>query len=237
MKRLFVSIHDVSPFYFKEIKIIFRELEKFQVSRFNILITPYWDDKYLISKNKEFVKLLKSKITENTPIVLHGYNHKSISKSLSKIGKSLGTGFDYLEFKSLSAEETEKKIKEGLNLLKKVFKVKPKGFVPPMWSYPDKNRKILEKYFQYYENLFNIDYFNHRILGLPLAYDGGENKLFTELIVRYSRLRVKMKNKGGLRLSIHPLDVKLKTFKFAIEDIKYLLKKDWKLCIYEDFIK
>ena len=233
MKKLLLSIHDASPFFLKELKIIFRELDKLKVSRYNILITPLWDNKYNIDKNPEFIKLIK-RHSLNSRIALHGYTHMSDSGPYKFLGKITGLGSEYLEFDNISEKETEDKIKKGLKLLKKAFKIKPEGFVPPMWSFPVSNKRILKKYFRYYTTLFHLDYFGHKITALPIAYDAGKNRIASKFIQIVSSLRIRLKKEGVIRFSIHPMDITQGGLKHIIKDLNFLLENGWELCLKED---
>ena len=236
MKRLFITIHDVSPYFLRELKVLFNELDKLKITKYGILITPTWNNEFSIEKNQEFIQLVKSHL-KNANIVLHGFNHMSDSKVNGFIGKITGFGSEYLEFNNLSDREIEKKITCGLKLLNETFKVKPIGFVPPMWSFPDNKKWILKKYFKYYSDLFSIDYFNHKIHSVPIAYDGGKNLLISMIIQKMSSLRIRLKKSGVFRFSIHPTDIPQGGLNPMINDLKFLLHNNWKLCLKEEYIE
>lgn len=66
---------------------------------------------------------------------MHGFTHKT---SFTK---------PYSEFKGISSEEVERKIKEGLNLFEE-YKIKPSIFMPPNNEFDNVSLNIIKKYFK-----------------------------------------------------------------------------------------
>lgn len=221
----------MTPYFLKELQVIFDELDRLGVTKYNILIVPNWHNRFPINNDKRFIKLIKSHLRKESKIVLHGYSHSSDKKIHLLIHRIFGIGHG-LEFKSISDSAIKSKIKMGLELIEKTFGVRPVGFVPPLWFYPREKGYLLKKHFKYYTNHFEINYFDHKISAVPLAYTG----VFNKAVQLVSSTRVRTKRGGAVRLSLHPQDVQNGNFKHGLRDIEYLLSKNWKPFLYEDFI-
>lgn len=235
MKKLVLSIHDVTPFFLPELKIIFKELDKLNIKKYNLLIVPNWDNQHDISKNEEFIELIKKYLTQDSKIVLHGLTHKS-NKRVHKTFRGIIPS-EVLEFSNLNEKEAEKRIIEGLNLIKKTFNVKPVGFVPPAWVLNPKRIFVIKKYFKYYTTYSAINYSKHKIKSRALCYTGGEIFLLDRLMILISSLAARFSKNKVVRLTIHPDDVRIGSFQTELKDIKNLIKKGYILALYEDFLE
>jgi len=236
VKKLIISIHDVTPYFLPELKVIFQELDQLKIKKYDLLIVPNWDKKYPINQNKEFVKLIKKHLTRDSRLVLHGYSHQSENKLHQKLNGIIGPS-GAIEYVSVSEKEAEKRINDGLKIIKETFHVKPLGFVPPVWVMSMGMSKILKKYFAYYTTYFTIHYFSFKIRSATLCYTGGEIYLFDKLMLFLSSVRARFTRNKVVQLAIHPDDVRIGSFETEIKDLKSLLKRGWQLSLYEDFIK
>ena len=234
MKRLFITVHDASPYFQKELEIIFNSLTKLKVKKFNILVVPNWHDRFNISENEKFITLIKNNLDRGI-IVLHGFNHKSHNKTLTFL--DFFSGFSAVhEFRLLTEKQIENKLMKGLKIIKSAFNVKPEGFVPPGWVFPVKRKQVLKKHFKCYTSLNSIDYFDFIIKSVPIGYTAGRYNILSKAITVISGFRIKMLKKGTIRFAIHCDELKQGNFVHLIKDLEYLLKNNWQPYVYEDFI-
>ena len=226
MKKLIISVHDVSPFYIKELVIIFKKLKGIKKE---IFIVPNWNNKHDISDNKLFIDMVKKEIKNKALIGLHGYSHSgrvSFWEKLLFSKKDLGQN----EFSGITKNKAIEKIKKGRNSLYNTFKVYPKKFVAPRWIFNRKYFDILKRCgFSYSGSLWNIILLNKnkKIWSFICNFDFGSNK-FLNLILRYlswGLIHFKMLFGGLIRIAVHPNDIKNKSFDYELFIIKKLLKK------------
>jgi len=144
------------------LKNIFKLIEILNSFRIKPLlgIVPNVEDSNIIDKNSNFrLEDLRSLIKKNkVEVALHGYNHKYVTKNggLLNLNK-------YSEFAGLSYEKQKKKIKKGINLIKKRLGIDVKYFFAPAHSYDLNTLKVLKEF-----DLINVDGINL----FPFEYKG-----------------------------------------------------------------
>ena len=119
-----IEIHDVSPFYKREVYQAVEFLQRLKIEKFSLLVIPNHMEEYPLYKHQDFVGFLKALGQE---IVLHGYSHKAKVK-LSDILYTYGEG----EFGEGGIEETYQKIEKALDIFE-ALSFTAKFFVPPAW--------------------------------------------------------------------------------------------------------
>jgi len=219
-KFILISIHDTNPYYQSQIYKFLDELEKRNISKFSILITPYWDETSNINKHPYFVNKLKSKETAGAELILHGYDHKGN------------------KFIDLNKSQAEKRLNKALDSFQQAFNSTPNGFIPPMWKQSNDTYELLkEKNFRFTETFTELEFFSgRRFKGFPLGMESySSNKYIkydriTPLIAKifsnvYARL---IWNKGGVvRYFIHPREADNGNYNATLNLLDKFLEKGW----------
>ncbi len=229
MKKIIVSIHDVSPKYEKEIHTIVRELNK-HIDKYNLLLTLNFENNWNIEKFPSFIKFIKKVINNNKKLVYHGHTHLINKRVLF-----------YHVFKYFEFFKPKKDIVESFQDAKKrfgsYFGIQKLGFEPPVWYFPKKKSKMIFDYFQYYATKKGIYYKNKFIPSVPYLFAADTSALISKLIASLFFFRLIFDKSKTIRISIHPSDVTYKTLPKIMKKIDQLIKKGYKPAIYEDFIK
>lgn len=228
-KLLIISVHDVSPIFIRELEVIFKKLKAVKKE---IFVVPNWDNRYDISKNKPFIKLVREEIRNDALLGLHGYSHMGRTFLWERLffnGKDLGQN----EFQDIDEREVIKKIKKGKEALYSAFKVYPKKFVAPRWILNRKYFDILRKFgFKNTESFLDITLLNKnkKIRALVCNFDFGKNKHLTSILSYFSFGLIYLKILSGslIRIAIHPCDVRNQIFSKELKIIEYLLERGWK---------
>lgn len=195
-----ISIHDVSPYFQKEIEVILKELEGVEKS---FLVTPVWND------IKSFDKNFFTSLAEED-LVVHGLTHKTDKRDF--LGSLLSMSrTSCKEFYGLNEAETRSKIETAKTFFEDLYCRKPTGFIPPMWYHNNHSIKVIKEIgFSYTESataFINLrDGFS--TYSFPACFDFGNNKLLSFVSLFGWKNLFKYLRQSLVRLSIHPSDVK-----------------------------
>ena len=213
MKNIVITVHDVSPKYMDEIKVIFKYLERIGVKEKVILVVPDFDKRYdIISDN--FIELIKEQ--ENSEIALHGLHHS------------------VYEFLFMTKKNAKNALTWGKQLLSRSFNTVPSGFVAPMWLQSYGSIKgVKESGFTYTALFTKVIFFNSKkFYSIPTNFDWGSMTL-NRLSMRINKAILKTKKSGIIRFAIHPKDVENGLIEEEITILKSLINKGWKPITYE----
>jgi predicted deacetylase len=226
--KVIVAVHDVSPYFRKEIEIILKELEGIKKS---FLVSPLW--KGANKFDKDFAKVL---IDEE--LVLHGLTHTSDGRDY--LGKLILMSRQSLkEFYGLNEQETRERIQTGIKLFQESFHRTPVGFVPPMWyhnSYTHAVLKELNFSFTESDSAFINLKAGRKINSIPMCFDFGNNVLLNYISIygwKYVFIHLKQ---NLIRLSIHPSDVKNGLLPHILKIIQQLNRKNAVFINYNELI-
>lgn len=200
-KFLIISVHDVSPAFMDNIKVIFDSLNKLDVKR-SLLIVPDFHSKHDIRKDKNFINLIKKEKKKGNELVLHGFYHISKKDFLTRFLYFTPKGVN--EFKKINEKEAEKLLKEGSSIMKKLFGEKPKGFIAPNWSMNKKVKKLILKEGYYYTTRNSIVFPDKKIDSFVFGFSAGDNILLGFLIRLFCFFRLKLYHPRIIRFVIHP---------------------------------
>ncbi len=228
-KYLLISVHDVTPFYEKELCRIFEELNKRKISKITLLITPNWNQEWNLNKYPGFVKKIKKIERRGAELALHGYDHDD-------------------EFSRTQKHEDAKKIlKNSMRIFKKAFQIEPKGYIPPMWAQSKAMYSLVKNKFNYTESFTELEYFNNnsnsiKIKGFPIGMEGrySENDKITPMITKTLSIvysKIIWNNSGVVRYSIHPRETKNGNFDATLKLLDEFLKQRWKPMTYSGLNK
>ena len=126
-RTFYVVLHDVTPRFSDAIHQVVDLMEPLIGNNIGASVVPQWHGDSLEEFKPEFVDFVKSSFAE---ISLHGYYHL----------RETGGGFrSWLtnrsdEFNGLTLEQTNERLENGLNVLRQIFDVSPKGFIAPTFA-------------------------------------------------------------------------------------------------------
>jgi predicted deacetylase len=224
-----ISIHDVCPYFRREIEVILKELEHVKKS---FLITLLWHEDR--SSNTDFFTMLGGE-----DVVVHGLTHEA-SKS-DYLGKLLlMSNVSLKEFHGLDEAETRTKIERAKNIFEDIYGRRPTGFIPPMWYNNDHSINILKDLgFTYTESQTSfIDLRNDATtFSIPVCFDFGNNKLLSYVSLYGWKYIFKHFRQSLIRFSIHPSDVKNGFLPDIVKTINWLQSNNYSFFQYGELMK
>jgi len=132
-ERPIILIHDVTPFYFKELREIIAVIDEYNYSNRTVLFvipvfdTDHYGDKWDLRRHGDFVEYLHELQRRGYRIELHGYAHT------------------YHEF-NCSYELARKKLKKAIEIMGELGFNNITLFLPPAWAINNASlRAILER--------------------------------------------------------------------------------------------
>jgi predicted deacetylase len=147
VKRLLLSIHDVTPRHFERLQQIDAFFKARGIgSRYSMLVVPDFWGKWPLKDHSEFLDWLRARADEGVEMILHGYSHRdetvhSDAGTRWKAGVlTAGEG----EFLGLDRGEATARINRGKTLLEDILGRKIDGFIAPAWLYSPGSRQALE---------------------------------------------------------------------------------------------
>jgi|Deesub1362B_J571_1020462.scaffolds.fasta_scaffold00444_25 hypothetical protein len=242
-KLLIVSIHDVCPPYFHEIKEITSILNNIGITKKCLKVIPNYLGKWNILKYPKFLEWILEEMKNGNEIIQHGYTHKNWKKSgkmLLNYFKKGGFSPNSSEFSQLNYNEAKKNIQEGRKIFERAG-IKCKGFTSPTWSQNrEATRAIIDCGFDYFTTFLWIKKIkNNKKIFLPASGFHGiyfplelgamiGNAIAEKIILPYQNCN---------RIVLHPQNFhKNKAFSFVIKILKRLINQR-KLITYSEFIE
>jgi hypothetical protein len=122
-----VCIHDGSPAFARETRLILRDLAPLLGRRLSFAVVPDWHGQWPLAAHPDYCRLLRDHCDE---ILLHGYFHHR-QRGGGPI-TLLTDGGD--EMNGLDLEETQRTIELGQRVFTDVFGAPARGFLPPAWQ-------------------------------------------------------------------------------------------------------
>jgi uncharacterized protein len=127
MKRFHVCIHDATPAYGRETRVMIRDLAPMVGRRFSVGVVPDWYGEWPLTAHPDYCRLVREGAEE---LLLHGYFHR----------RQHGWGPTTLiagrsdEMNGLDPEETRRIIDRGQRVFTEVFGAPALGFLAPAWQ-------------------------------------------------------------------------------------------------------
>jgi hypothetical protein len=126
-RRFLVCIHDATPAYAHETRMMIRDLAPFVGRRLSVGVVPDWHGAWPLDAHPDYCRLLRESADE---LLLHGYFHQ----------RRRGWGPASLiagrcdEMNGLDAEDTRRTLERGQRVVTDVFGAPARGFLAPAWQ-------------------------------------------------------------------------------------------------------
>jgi hypothetical protein len=127
MRRFLVCIHDATPAYAAETRVMLRDLAPMLGRRLSFGVVPNWHGQWPLAAHPDYCRLLREGSEE---LLLHGYFHQ----------RQRGWGPTTLltesgdEMNGLDPEDTRRTLERGQRVFTEVFGEPARGFVAPAWQ-------------------------------------------------------------------------------------------------------
>lgn len=232
VKRLQLTVHDVSPAHFDILRKIHSALGELGVIRYSMLVIPDYHGEWPLEKFPDFCRWLQKLDKSGVEMVLHGCRHEGSGNRLGTADRIRSAVFTRGEGEFLGLDEraAEKLLQECRETLKRTLGIEISGFVAPAWLYSSGTIAALAKTgFSLAENRWRIwdPGTGRTILWMPVVnYAGGGSvkRFLAALWVKISGTVL-----GGsetVRFAIHPCDYEDDRMrKTVMKRLKTLLKR------------
>jgi predicted deacetylase len=177
-RSLIVSIHDVAPPNWPQVKKILAQLTILGARKRSLLVIPNFRGRYRVDESHEFAEWLCERKLEGDEIILHGYEHAEVRKPQGLINKIKNRLYaqNEGEFWALTYEEAKNRIEAGMAILKNAG-LQSTGFVAPAWLLNREGlmaaRNLGFEYSNFYLTIFDL--VNERSILAPSLVFGPGN--------------------------------------------------------------
>jgi hypothetical protein len=127
MRRFLVCIHDATPAYARETRLIIRDLAPLLGRRFSFGVVPDWHGEWPLGAHPAYCRLIREASEE---LLLHGYFHRR-QRGWGPITLLTGSGD---EMNGLGREEAHRTLERGQRVFSEVFGEPARGFLAPAWQ-------------------------------------------------------------------------------------------------------
>jgi hypothetical protein len=127
MRRFVVCIHDATPAYARETRIMIRDLAPLLGRRLSFGVVPNWHGEWPLPAHPGYCQLVRDSSEE---LLLHGHFHQR-QRGYGPITLLTGNGD---EMNGLDPEKTRCTLERGQRVFTEVFGEPARGFLPPAWQ-------------------------------------------------------------------------------------------------------
>jgi peptidoglycan/xylan/chitin deacetylase (PgdA/CDA1 family) len=127
MRPFLVCVHDASPAWARETRLIIRDLAPLVGRRLSVGVVPDWHGAWPLARHPDYCRLVHEGAEE---LLLHGYVHRR-RRGFGPVSW-LTSGSD--EMNGLDGGETRRALARGQRVLTDVFGAPARGFLPPAWQ-------------------------------------------------------------------------------------------------------
>jgi len=240
-RYLVVSLHDVSPVFTSELKEVDRELEIQGVGKKSLIIVPFYEGNFDISREDNFLWWLQSLIKKGDEPVQHGYQHtlhkcnSAWEYFLSLYRRPINR--KCAEFGNLKKEEAKEKIRKGRKILRRAG-IHCRGFIAPWWAISSAtNQALKEEGFEYTTSLFYLKDYRKELKvksEVISSFQGWPD--YGARIYNLTLNKIWLKKRKLARVAVHPLDIHRESSFLSILNIIKDLKKQRTLTTYIDYL-
>ncbi len=231
VKRLHLTLHDVSPVHENTLRKIHSAICELGVVRYSMLVVPDYHGEWPLEEFPAFCQWLRELEENGVEMVLHGCIHKGAAAlgTADRIRSSFFTRGEG-EFLGLDEKAAEQLLRDGREMLKRTIGIEANCFVAPAWLYSRGTIKALATAgFIFAENRWRIwnPETGRTILWMPVVnYAGGGfvKKSLAAFWVMISGML--LRGSETVRFAIHPCDFEDDVRKNTVmKRLKYLLSK------------
>ncbi len=127
MRPFLVCIHDATPAYAHETRVMIRDLAPLVGRRLSFAVVPNWYGEWPLTAHPEFCRLVQE---ASGDLLLHGYFHRR--RRGWGPTTVLTDGCD--EMNGLDRDETQRTLERGQRVFAEVFGAPARGFLAPGWQ-------------------------------------------------------------------------------------------------------
>lgn len=212
-----VSLHDVTPAHEARVFTAIAHLRSLGVDALNLLVVPDFHHRAHLDHAAAFCDRLRETLGPRDEIQLHGFYHLAdrtradVSGSLAASLLTAGEG----EFHALDHAEALRRLREGLDLLDRCLRVRPKGFVAPAWlQNPQVLRAVTDAGLDWCEDQLHVHHLarGHRLLAPALTWASRSwprrlgSLAYAQVAGRILPLAHPLTGHRTVRLAVHPND-------------------------------
>jgi hypothetical protein len=127
MRPFLVCIHDATPAYARETRVMIRDLAPFLGRRLSFGVVPNWHGEWALAAHPDYCRLIRESSDE---LLLHGYFHQRQRGwgPVTLIAESSD------EMNGLDREETRRTLGRGQCVFNEVFGAPARTFLAPAWQ-------------------------------------------------------------------------------------------------------
>jgi hypothetical protein len=126
-KRFLVCIHDTTPAYAHETRLMIRDLAPLLGRRLTCAVVPDWHGEWPLASHPDYCRLIRESAQE---LLLHGYFHRR----QRGWGPTTTIGERGDEMNGLDGDETRRTLERGQHVFAEVFGEPARGFLAPAWQ-------------------------------------------------------------------------------------------------------
>ena len=127
MRPFLVCIHDATPAYARETRVMLRDLAPLVGRRLSCGVVPDWHGQWPLAAHPDYCRLIQEASEE---LILHGYFHRR-QRGRGPV-TLVAEGCD--EMNGLGPEETRRTLEHGQQVFTEVFGASARGFLAPAWQ-------------------------------------------------------------------------------------------------------
>jgi len=127
MRPFLVCIHDATPAFARETRVMLTDLAPMVGRRLSLGVVPNWRGQWHLTAHPDYCQLIQERADE---LLLHGYFHHR-QRGWGPVSW-LAQGSD--EMNGLDAQETQQTIERGQRVFRQVFGQPARGFLAPAWQ-------------------------------------------------------------------------------------------------------
>jgi peptidoglycan/xylan/chitin deacetylase (PgdA/CDA1 family) len=128
MRRFLVCIHDATPAYARETRVMIRDLAPLLGHRLSFAVVPNWHGKWPLTSHPDYCCMVRESSEE---LLLHGYFHQR-QRGWGPT-TLLAEGCD--EMNGLDLEETRRALERGQRVFAEAFGEPARTFLAPAWQF------------------------------------------------------------------------------------------------------
>ncbi|HLP01638.1 MAG TPA: polysaccharide deacetylase family protein [Opitutaceae bacterium] len=144
-RKLIVSFHDLHPGSRAQCERFLELCRSIGVTRTTLLVVPRWHGAPACDEDREFAAWLRARVEEGHEACLHAYVHEATEVTGNAVQRAMGKHYTAGEgeFYQIGRDEAERRLREGLRIVRDGCGVPVWGFTAPAWLLSDPAREAL----------------------------------------------------------------------------------------------